>query len=183
MIGKNVFSKDEKVFVQFNPNQEINSFIVPKGVERIDNCAFEDSNLESVIIPNTVTEIGELAFGFNYELTNISLPNSIKHIGSSCFSQCSNLENIILPNNLEKIEASTFEDSGIKNIIIPKITTGTSKKPNALTAYTIQLPSFSLNYIIIKNQNQYNYRQNDVISSVFCWLFSAPLVSNVYLNT
>ena len=39
--------------------------IIPEGVTKIDNGVFKEKNIEEVIIPNTVVEIGNFAFGQN----------------------------------------------------------------------------------------------------------------------
>lgn len=119
VIDGNIYSKDESIFVLYNPTKNEENFIVPKTVNRIDNCAFSNSLLETIILPNGVIEIGEMAFDYCCNLKNIVLPNTIKYISTSAFNACEQLENITLPNTLEKIEANTFETSGLKNILIP----------------------------------------------------------------
>lgn len=119
VVDGNVVSKDETVFVMYNKKYNAENFIVPKNIKKIDNCAFTDSPLENIILPNGITEIGESAFEYCYNLKNIILPNTIKSISTSAFSLCENLENINLPNCLERIESHIFENSGLINIDIP----------------------------------------------------------------
>ena len=57
-----------------------------KATTEISANAFENKNLTSVTIPNTVTIIGENAFKGN-ELTTISIPESVVSIGLGAFIQ------------------------------------------------------------------------------------------------
>ena len=41
----------------------------------------------------TVTSIGNKAFSYCHELTNIEIPESVSHIGKSAFNKCSSLTN------------------------------------------------------------------------------------------
>ena len=47
------------------------------GIPAIGNYAFDNcQNLESVVIPNSVTEIGEYTFRDNISLKELNLPDS-----------------------------------------------------------------------------------------------------------
>ena len=61
-------------------------------VTAIGTNAFYDRGMESIIIPEGVTTIGEYAFYDCYNLQSISIPNSITYIGSEAFYECYNLE-------------------------------------------------------------------------------------------
>ena len=74
-------------------------------------------NITSVIIPESVTEIGLAAFEACYGLINVSLPSNLKIIYSDCFCNCKNLKSITLPKSLYLIESGVFMGcSGLKNI-------------------------------------------------------------------
>lgn len=83
----------------------------------------EDSNVETVTIPNTVTIIGKDAFGAwikGSNLREIIIPNSVKEIHSSAFYYCRNLKSVILPNALESINEYTFYGcSSLREIVVP----------------------------------------------------------------
>lgn len=65
---------------------------IPDGVEKISSHAYYENNLTSVVIPNSVREIGYQSFAFCYKLKSIEIPNSVTSIGSSAFSYSPNVE-------------------------------------------------------------------------------------------
>lgn len=76
--------------------------------------------IESIKIPDFITEISESTFADCYGLTSISLP-SVVEIGMSAFSDCYGLTTIILPKSLTKIGFRVFAGcSNIAEVIIDK---------------------------------------------------------------
>lgn len=65
-------------------------------------------NLTSVTIPNSVTSIGELAFG-STNLTSITLPSDVTSIGKNAFADCSKLTSINIPSKVTSIGEYTFQ--------------------------------------------------------------------------
>ena len=64
---------------------------------------------KATIIPNSVTSIGEWAFGECTGLTSITIPNSVTSIGWEAFGECTNLTSVVIGNNNElNIEADAF---------------------------------------------------------------------------
>ena len=59
-------------------------------------------------IPNSVTTIGEEAFGGCKSLVNINIPNSVTTIGRGAFKYCNSLTNINIPNSVTAIEDGAF---------------------------------------------------------------------------
>ena len=56
--------------------------------DKSEIISFRNQKIESYIIPDNVTSIGENAFAYCKTLTSIILPNSIKSIGAGAFSGC-----------------------------------------------------------------------------------------------
>lgn len=59
-IDGNLYTKDEKRLIKFAQDQSY--FVIPDGVERIENYAFEGSWVSLLSIPVSVTSIGQSAF-------------------------------------------------------------------------------------------------------------------------
>ena len=74
---------------------EITDLVIPNSVTSIGNRAFSGcSGLTSVNIPNSVTSIGDAAFQDCSGLTSITIPNSVTSIGSYAFDNCSGLTSV-----------------------------------------------------------------------------------------
>ena len=63
---------------------------------------------KNTIIPNSVTAIGDGAFGGCSGLTSITIPNSVTSIGNSAFDNCSGLTSVIIPNSVTSIGGWAF---------------------------------------------------------------------------
>lgn len=63
------------------------------SVTQIGDRAFHSSRMTSVIIPTSVTSIGNQAFCYCSSLTSVVIPNSVTSIGDYAFWECSNLTN------------------------------------------------------------------------------------------
>lgn len=73
-----------------------------------EKAFFNNPELTSIILPNTLTSIKDLAFSGCTSLQNIILPNDISQIGAAAFQDCSSLTSIQIPNNVKIIEKATF---------------------------------------------------------------------------
>jgi hypothetical protein len=61
-----------------------------------------------IVLPNSITSIGDYCFYESTSLTNIILPNSIRSIGRECFFQCSSIKKVDIPLSLTSIPLDCF---------------------------------------------------------------------------
>lgn len=88
-------------------------------VTAIDNSAFMDSGITSVIIPNSVKSIGSNAFSHCPKLAEIVFPSSLEYIGDFAFMDCSSLTSLFIPSYVTYIgEAAFCECEGVSSIIV-----------------------------------------------------------------
>ena len=91
-----LFNKDKSKIISFR-NQNIESYVIPNCVTSIGDGAFSYcSSLHSVFIPDSVTSIGDCAFWDCSSLSKIVIPSSVTSIGDSAFSECN------IPDNLRR---------------------------------------------------------------------------------
>lgn len=108
-------------------------------VTTISSYAFQSTSggyINSVVIPNTISYIGESAFAWQYYLksinipegittieknafcglgiSNIILPSTLAYIGEMAFSRCRNLQSIVIPDNVTTIDQYAFD--GCENL-------------------------------------------------------------------
>ena len=83
--------------------------------------------IESVVINNGVTSIGDNAFSLCSGVTNITIPKSVTNIGSGAFIHCS-LTNLTIPSGVKSIEEFAFQNcQRLTNITIPNNVTSIGK--------------------------------------------------------
>lgn len=82
------------------------------NIEKIPDYKFKNAsaytNLTEVILPSSVTSIGEDAFYGCSSLTNINIPDNVTTIGKTAFYGCSSLSTVRIPVSVEKISSSAF---------------------------------------------------------------------------
>ena len=108
------YSNDYKVsLLSYNSN---NNYAVKPLAERMEIGL----NITSVIIPGTVTSIGEYAFEDN-KLTNVTIPSSVTTINEGAFK---NNPNIVITNNSSIENAEYIWEKIVGVSIIPVIING-----------------------------------------------------------
>ncbi len=89
-LPENINGQNYEIYTHFGCyNSTYTSLIIPGSVTNIGESAFEESKgLTSVIIKNGVKTISESAFVQCYNITSITIPSSIISIGDDAFSKC-----------------------------------------------------------------------------------------------
>lgn len=92
----------------------------------IGHSVFNNEDITSVEIPDTVTEIQDYAFASNNNLKSVKMSKNLKVMGTNVFFACRSLESIELPDTLKKIGPYAFAAAGLKSVTIPESTTFSS---------------------------------------------------------
>lgn len=134
---------------QFTQNTEITTFnelekftklfaIVPSSslgdYHGFNGCI----SLQSIRIPNSVTELGSFAFAGCIELSSINLPTDLTFIGHQCFYNCKKITNEINLPKLVTLSEGAFYGTAIERVI-------------SLGAVTIIPGSTNINYAAFAN--------------------------------
>ena len=111
-----------KVFADNNLSGKL---ILPSTITKIGNYSFHDcSGLESIVIPTSVTSIGNNAFNNCDNLESITIPSSVTSIGAYAFANCDYLSSAIVPGRITSIETGLFNNcSSLTSISIPNSVT------------------------------------------------------------
>lgn len=120
-------------------NGTVRNVIVPDTVTTIGQGAFKNcKNLESIVLPKRLQEIYREAFQNCVKLKSIVLPNTIKKIGISAFEGCSSLSSVTLGTGLREIGIWAFNDCpSLKSITIPANVTYIGAKAFGSTPITV----------------------------------------------
>ena len=88
---------------------EIESIVVEEGVTHIGNYAFQRSgNVTSVTLPDTLESIGERGFDSCLSLESITIPSNVTSIGFHAFYTCSDLKEIRFTGDAPAINSDVF---------------------------------------------------------------------------
>ena len=119
-----LFNKDKSRIISFR-NQNIESYVIPSSVTSIGEGTFSVCrSLSEIVIPSSVTSIGDFAFSFCLSLSEIVIPSSVTSIGKGAFFRCHSLSEIVIPSSVASIgdRAFSFCDSLSEIVIPPSVT-------------------------------------------------------------
>ena len=115
-IGENVVYIPAKLFYCFD--DLACDVVIPNSVTRIGEQAFFDANVTSVVIGDGCVEIGEWAFFNTHYLTSLKLGTGLKTIGESAFFSSGIEGKLILPDSLEVIGYAAFYENNLTSVLI-----------------------------------------------------------------
>ena len=125
--------------------QPTKSVVIPNTVTIIGDREFFNKALTSVVIPISVTSIGVEAFAVN-QLTSVVIPNSVTSIGSYAF-YVNALTSLVIPNSVTSIGSSAFASNQLTSIVIPNSVTSIGSfafSSNQLTSVVIPISVTSI---------------------------------------
>lgn len=104
-----LFNKDKTTLIQYPMGKKDKSYSITDSVTNIGEMAFGYcTSLTSIVIPDSVTSIGSEAFFMCVSLTSITIPNSVTSVGSEAFCSCVSLTSINIPDSVTSIGEYAF---------------------------------------------------------------------------
>ena len=109
----------------FSSNSDLKSIVLPDTVTTIEQEAFARcTGLRYIDMGNGVTSAGTFTFDKCTALVNVTIPSSLKSLSKGMFRNCTNLVGINLPNGVTSIPYQAFMgDTALDYISANKITT------------------------------------------------------------
>lgn len=177
-IGKTFYSKNIKTFDEFRyftgitviPDNgfcycySLSSIILPDTITSIGNMAFSGLDIKTIDIPDSVISIGGGAFYNCSELLSLDIPESVTSIApSSVFCSCKKMKSVKLPSSITRLGSEFFRDCYVlTNLNLPNsITTiDSSAFYGCSSLKTITLPE---SLITLHSAAFYN---NDLLESM-----------------
>lgn len=101
-------------------SSDAHSIILPQTISQIGQYAFSGcKNLESIIVPSGVTELGTSTFQSS-GVSSVSLPSALKQIGLACFRDCQNLISVDVPQSVTEIGNGAFSNcTSLETVRLP----------------------------------------------------------------
>ena len=118
------FVIENGVLKKYSGEEETVEIKIPKSVKTIGWCAFKNSVIRRIEIPEWVTEIDDEAFNLCYFLEEAIIPDSVKKIGTLAFANCSRLKKCDLPQGVKRIGDRAFWScASLTEVTVPKAVT------------------------------------------------------------
>ena len=123
--------------------QSVRHLAIPEGVRVVGARWFYETAIETVVVPESATELGEEAFCCcrhlravvfaaagklgkigrccfqNSGLEGLQLPQSMRELGREAFADCGNLSAIQLNEGLKTVGGECFRDTGLGAVLVP----------------------------------------------------------------
>ena len=129
--------------------KNITNFIIPTGVHKIRLKPLRASctSFTSVVLPDTLTDIGPRSFDCCEDLKSLTLPTGLTIIGYFAFHRCRSLTSIVFPDTLTRIGSDAFaECTGLTYLKFPnEISIGASAFRSCYGLTSIVLPNSLIN--------------------------------------
>ena len=108
------------VFKNIETRMNVTSITIPEGVTSTWYSFQECFSLTNVILPNSLTKIGDNTFAGCYSLARIVIPKGVRVIGEGAFMACSSLTDITIPSGVVMINHGAFSGCrSLREIVIP----------------------------------------------------------------
>lgn len=96
-------------------------FTIPGSPKKIAPNAFAYGKISTLKIPESVKEIGKMAFYYNTGLQRVEMPSSLEVLGDNAFTGCQALEEAAIPESVHKIGDNMFKNcTRLESVTLPE---------------------------------------------------------------
>ena len=154
------FQIENGVLEKYTKEPGVTEVVIPDSVTEIGDHAFENcESIASITIPDDVTSIGESAFSGCSRLIKVTIGNSVTSIGKSAFSGCSRLTKVTIGNSVTEIGYSAF--SGCKSLACITIPDSVTEIGDEAFSGTPWLENYPNDLVIVGKGILYKYKGTD----------------------
>jgi hypothetical protein len=163
--------------------KKLTSVVIPDSVTSIGNGAFNGNQLTSITIPDSVTSIGDSAFRGN-QLTSVVIPDSVTSIGGWAFGE-NQLTSVTIPSSVTSIGNGVFAKNQLTNVTIPDSVTFLGEwafENNRLTGLTLSYGLTSIGVGAFENNQLTVVTIPDSVTSLGRRAFANNVLSGLTLS-
>ena len=118
------YAEDENGYVVYGMDENLSLVNIPSQIEGIDvvaigKQAFQNFRIGELVMPDTITTIGEKAFSGCGKLKTVNIPKNVTIIGAEAFFNCFNIVSVTLSENIKEIGNKAFKQCKIESLNIP----------------------------------------------------------------
>ena len=119
--GTKIICEEAFRWCKFIGCRSLTSLVIPDSVTNIGDYAFWNCrSLTDIVIPDGVTSIGKCAFEGCFALSSVVIPDSVSCIGFGAFENCSSLHSVVIPDSVTSIGDYAFWNCrSLTDIVIP----------------------------------------------------------------
>lgn len=123
------FKIKKGVLTKYIPENDETEVIIPNGVKSIGFCAFGETQwLENKRKENPFVIINKILIDGQTCKGDVIIPESVTSIGDIAFSSCSGLRSVVIPDSVTSIDDEVFYDcSSLQSVVIPESVTEIGK--------------------------------------------------------
>lgn len=107
-LGNVRWSADADISDNVFSGSTVSGISIEGNPKRIGEWAFSSTNLTSIAIPDSVSEIGDHAFHFCNGLCSVSIGAGLTKIPVACFHSCTNLTNVSVSGTIREVGDGAF---------------------------------------------------------------------------
>lgn len=112
-----LFDAAKTTIVKYPEARSAKGYTLPASVSVVGDGAFNNSDIDRIVLGDNVTELGMCAFCDCKNLTEITIGKNLRRLGKSAFFGCPKLAAVSLPAAFCELEDFVFDNStGLKRI-------------------------------------------------------------------